>query len=303
MTERRRKPAGVAMAALALATSLAAAAADERIITRLDIEQPRSFGYHIGDRFSRDIKLELRAPYVLDTKALPAAGRFSEFLTLDTPRITSSARDGATSYDIRFDYQVVNVGLEAASIAVPHHDLQYSNGQEVLKALIPDTRITVTPLRAKDDATLAANTAPARRVFDATALWACATSLVLSVLGLVFMHGRLPSWRRARPFMLAFDEVRAAQRRGWRDEDYTAALRAVHRAFNATAGRTVFADALTEFFHEHPAYAGLHAPLTEFFARSRGFFFAPGVVDDERYSASELAALVKRCCDVERGLT
>lgn len=291
------------MAALALATSLAAHAVDERVITRLDIEQPRGFGYHIGDRLSRHITLELRAPYVLDTQALPAAGRFSDFLALDTPRITSSARDGATFYDIRFDYQVVNVGLEAASVAVPHHDLQYANGQEVLKALIPDTRITVTPLRAKDDATLAPNAAPAPRVFEATALWACAASLALCVLGLAFMHGGLPSWRRARPFMLALDEVRAAQRRGWRDEDYAAALRAVHRAFNATAGRTVFADALTEFFQEYPAYAGLHAPLTDFFARSRGFFFAPGVVDDPRYSASELAALVKHCCDVERGLT
>lgn len=306
MIERLGKALRVWRAVLALGLSclaLTAVADDERVVLQFDIVQPRSFGYHIGDRFSREVKLVLRSPYVLDMTSLPAAGRFSEFLALDAPRIASAPRDGATFYDIRFDYQVVNVGAEAASIAVPHHDLAYSDAKEHLKALVPDTRITVTPLRAEGDTGLQPDAAPVPLAFDTTRLWACAVALALSLLALTVIHGKLPSGRRARPFSRAFDEVRAAQGRGWRDEDYETALRAVHRAFNATAGRAVFADALDEFFNGHPAFRRLEAPLVEFFARSRGHFFsAAGDAVNPRYSAAELVALMKRCRDVERGL-
>lgn len=299
---RRAAHAGLLLIAWLWCAPLASHAADERVIERLDITQPRAFGYHIGDRFSREVTLTLRAPYALDMKALPAAGRFSEFLTLDAPRIETTARDGATDYAMRFDYQVVNVGVEAASIAVPHHELVYSNGKESLKALVPATRITVTPLRASDDATLAADAAPRPLHFDATPLWMCALAMGLSVLGLVFIHGRLPAWRRARPFAAAHRQVRAAQARGWRDEDYSAALRAVHHAFNATAGHTVFADALDAFIAAHPPYASLHGALVEFFARSRSHFFHAAEIETPRYSARELTAFIQRCRDAERGL-
>lgn len=304
MTERRRNAERRLVGALMLCVPLAGLAVDERVIEQLDILQPRGFGYHIGDRFTREVKLTLRAPYVLDTKALPGAGRFNEFLTLEAPRVSSAARDGATFYDIRFDYQVVNVGTEASSIAVPHHDLRYSNGKETLKALVPDTRISVSPLRASGDASLQPDVAPAPLIFEPALLWACAGTLAASLVALMTLYGKLPSWRPARPFSLAHDEVRAAQRRGWRDEDYEAALRAVHRAFNATAGHTVFADALNEFVAEHPRFGNLEPSLAEFFARSRSHFFAAGEPSRHaRYAGPELVALMQRCRDVERGLS
>lgn len=281
----------------------AAVRADERVILQLDIEQPRSFGYHIGDRFARVVHLELRRPYALDIKTLPAPGRFSEWLALEAPVVTLEQRAETTRYALRFDYQVVNVGIAADSIAVPHHELVYSNGTETLKALIPATRISVTPLRSVTDTSLQSDQAPTPQHFDATRLWLSGTALSLSLLALLYLRGGLPSWRAARPFANAARALRAARRRGWRDEDYDAALRAVHRAFNETAGRTVFADTLGVFFEEHAAFAAVATPVSEFYARTRAYFYATDSAQPApRYSARELAALVGRCRDIERGL-
>jgi len=305
MAEAVREPwrnaARLMLLCLALA-QLAAARADERIIEQLDIEQPRSFGYHIGDRFSRVVQLALRQPYTLHGEALPTAGRFSEWLALETPRVTSERHADITRYEIRFDYQVVNVGSEAASIAVPHHELVYSNGRETLKALIPATRVKIAPLRDSADTRLQEDQAPARLHFDATVLWSCAATLTLCVLALAILEGGLPAWRRARPFAVARRAVRAARRRGWREEDYDLALRAVHRAFNETAGRTVFADTLRDFFTEHAPFMALSTPVTEFYVRSRSYFYAAdGDAPAPRYTARELATLVRRCHAIERG--
>lgn len=281
----------------------AVAAADERVVLQLDISQPRSFGYHIGDRLAREITLKLRQPYQLNQKALPAAGRWSEFLSLEAPTVTSAPCDNATCYSLRFDYQVVNVGSEAQSVAVPDHTLEYSDGKETLKALIPATRISVTPLRGRDETTLESAEMPRPLPFKATTLWLCAGVFALSLVGLVTLYAGLPRWRAARPFALAERALRDAARRGWHDADYELALRAVHRAFNDTAGRTVFADALASFFAEHRAFASVATPVTEFYTRSRAHFFAaPNTPPAPRYSAQELIRLVKRCRDIERGL-
>ena len=100
---RRTAHAGLVLIAWLSCAPLASHAADERVIERLDITQPLAFGYHIGDRFSREVRLTLRAPYARDLKALPAAGRFSEFLARDAPRIESTPRHGAPGHAMRLD--------------------------------------------------------------------------------------------------------------------------------------------------------------------------------------------------------
>jgi mxaA protein len=304
MTERRRPQVLMLAACMALALTWAAAgtAADERVIEQLDIRQPRTFGYHIGDKFTRIVSLQLRAPYALSSQALPAAGRLSEWLALETPQVTVEQRPQATHYEIRFTYQVVNVGSEAASIAVPHHELLYGDNKESLKALIPATRISVAPLRGSTDNDTQPAQAPTPLGFDTRRPWFFAVALCVSALLLAYLHGGLPWSRSARPFRVAHTTLRAAARRGWQEQDYEAALRAVHRAFNETAGRTVFCDTLPAFFVEHAAFTAMREPVKEFYTRSRDYFFsASNAASAPRYSAQELTALVRRCCDLERG--
>ena len=288
---------------LALARATAGTAADERVIEQLDIRQPRTFGYHIGDKFTRIVSLQLRAPYVLSSQALPAAGRLSEWLALETPQVTVEPGPQATRYEIRFTYQVVNVGTEAASIAVPHHELLYGDNKESLKALIPATRISVAPLRGSTDNDTQPAQAPTPLGFDTKRPWFFAVALCASALVLAYLYGGLPWSRTARPFRVAHAALRAAARRGWQEQDYEAALRAVHRAFNETAGRTVFRDTLPAFFVEHAAFTAMREPVMEFYTRSRDHFFsASSAASSPRYSAQELTALVRRCCDLERGV-
>ena len=305
MTERRRLQflAPVVLTTLALLWAAAGTAADERVIEQLDIRQPRTFGYHIGDKFTRIVKLQLRAPYALSSQALPAAGRLSEWLALETPQITVEQRPQATHYEIQFTYQVVNVGTEAASIAVPHHELVYGDNKETLKALIPATRVGIAPLRGSTDNDTQPAQAPTPLGFDTKRPWFFAVVLCASALVLAYLHGGLPRWRTARPFRVAQATLRAAARRGWQEQDYEAALRAVHRAFNETAGRTVFRDTLLAFFAEHAAYVAMREPVMEFYTRSRDYFFsASSAASSPRYSAQELTALVRRCCDLESGV-
>ena len=305
MTERRRPHVftlAVCMA-LALIWTAAGTAADERVIEQLDIRQPRTFGYHIGDKFTRIVSLQLRAPYALSSQALPAAGRLSEWLALETPQVTVEQRPEATRYEIQFTYQVVNVGTEAASIAVPHHELLYGDNKESLKALIPATRVTLSPLQVGAENGSQPAQAPTALRFNSRRPWLFALTLCVSALWLAYLHGSLPWWRTAHPFRVAQATLRVAARRGWQEQDYEAALRAVHRAFNETAGRTVFRDTLPAFFAEHAAYVAMREPVMEFYTRSRDYFFsASSAASAPRYSAQELTALVRRCCDLERGV-
>ena len=303
MAKGLRRPLLMLALAAALAWTQPGSAADERVIEQLDIVQPRTFGYHIGDKFTRTVSLQLRAPYTLDRNALPGAGRLSEWLSLEAPQVSVDERDGASHYEIQFVYQVVNVGTQAASIAVPHHELVYGNGQETLKALIPATRLTLAPLIGSTEQGTQAPQAPLPLVFDASRAWLCAAALAASALLLAWFYVDLPWRRKARPFSRARRTLRAAERRGWQEQDYEAALRAVHEAFNETAGRTVFADSLATFFAEHVAFNAIEAPVSEFYARSREYFFSgAGAAPTARYSARELLTLVQGCCDLERGL-
>ena len=54
-----------------------------------------------------------------------------------------------------------------------------------------------------------------------------------------------------------------------------AAQLVLHRAFDATAGRRMFADDLDEFLARHPQFGPLRARIGAFFAESRTAFFGP----------------------------
>jgi hypothetical protein len=75
----------------------------------------------------------------------------------------------------------------------------------------------------------------------------------------------------ARPFHRAWRQLR---RTGTPDDTgLVQALGAMHGAFNQTFGETLLPEALPAFFRAHPAYQGLEAEITDFFARSHGHLF------------------------------
>ncbi|MGE0485973.1 MAG: hypothetical protein AB7Q81_17635 [Gammaproteobacteria bacterium] len=262
--------------------------------------QPRGFGYLLGDRLERTVTMTVRAPYRLDREALPAAGRLGDWLELAPPRVESRRAGAVTRYVIHFVYQLVNVDPAFREISVPHHEIVYTDGKDSGKVLVPAIRVSVAPLRAPEQDELQPPRPPAPLGFNLLPLAVFALFAVAACGTLAWLRWGLPGSARTRPFGVAARELAALRRRGDDIEAHGEALRVVHHAFDTTAGHTVFADTLDEFFAAHPRFADLRDPITLCFAHSRRYFFAGGAGDD--LGLGDLVTLVERCRDVERGL-
>ncbi len=270
---------------------------------RLDIEQPRPFGYQIGDKFERRIHAELRQPYRLELDALPVAGRLGEWLALEAPVVSERSVGQSTHYDIRLTYQIINLHQDLKDIAVPQHELLYSDGGEPLKVLVPAKRVGVSMLRTRGETDLRDDIAPPVMAASRWPALAAAAVLLFSLLGLVHLYRGLPSPIAARPFTRTLARVRGLRGDDWDDARYREVLRDIHHAFNATAGHTVFAETLDAFFDEHAPYRTLREPITAWFGHSRACFFEAHAGDaDTRYTPQALRQLLEQCSDIERGL-
>lgn len=277
-------------------------AADDVVVKRLDIRQPRTFGYQLGDKFERRISFLVHEPYVLDTEALPEPGKLNTWLAIEAPDIEQNAMGSYTRMQLRLVYQVTNVETGVSQIPVPHHDLVFTDGAEQVKVLVPAIRIelnTITDPRGTD---LQADQAPqplARR-YDLIVLYAGV--LLLALAGLGWRYYGLTLSDKKQPFTSAWKRWR--RRLGAADEETTvAALRDIHQAFNETAGHTVFAESLDEFVSEHAHFAPLRQPINDYFAHSRAVFFAAGDnAPAAHYSPAELVDFLRACSDAERGL-
>ena len=277
-------------------------AADDVVVKRLDIRQPRTYGYQIGDKFERLITFLVHEPYVLDTEALPEPGKLNTWLAIEAPDIEQNAMGSYTRMQLRLVYQVTNVETGVAQIPVPHHDLVFTDGTDQVKVLVPAIRIelnTITDPRSTD---LQADEPPQALTQRYDLIVLCAAVLLLALAGLGWRYYGVTLSDKKQPFTSAWRRWR--RRLGSADEETTvAALRDIHRAFNDTAGRTVFAETLDEFFREHAQFAPLRQAVNDYFNYSRAVFFAAG--DNAavtQYSPAELVEFLRACSDAERGL-
>jgi len=279
-----------------------AIAADDVVVKQLEIVQPRTFGYQLGDKFERRISFLVHEPYELDTAALPEPGKLNTWLAIEAPDIRHNAMGSYTRMQLRLIYQVTNVEPGITQVPVPHHDLVFTDGEEQTKVLVPAIRIdlnTVTDPRGTDlQPDQAPRVLPQRYGF----LVLYAVVLIIALAGLGWRYYGFTLADKNQPFTQTWKRWR--RRRGARDEATTiAALRDIHQAFNDTAGRTVFAETLDAFFVEHAHFDPLRQPIYDVFIYSRAVFFAAGDGDPNRqYSPAQLVDFLRACSDAERGL-
>ena len=284
-----------------LCVCLAGAAVAETVSERLVIEQPRGFGYLLGDKFRRVVHLDLRQPYTLVDDRLPKAGRFTDWLTLETPQVEVASDGEVTRYRLEFTYQILNVSAAFNDIAVPHHYLVYGNGEETLQALVPATRVLVSPVDIGRSSELRPAHAPKVQPIDRTRGLFAGTLLLFGLGALAYVQWGWAPFSSARPFSAA---SRQAGRLGDADDPrYGVVLQAVHHAFNITAGRTVFAETLDDFFLEHSRFVAAREPIEHYFTHSRQFFYAnDSAAGDVGYSVDDLKHLLRHLGDLERGI-
>ena len=108
-------------------------------------------------------------------------------------------------------------------------------------------------------------------------------------------------WFKSGPFEHALRRIDGTVRNTHASSAYRDTLVVVHAAFNATAGRAVFAHDLSRFFTEHPRFEPLRAPIEALFEESSVLFYEPGGESPIRAQSLErLQALCRACRDVER---
>jgi mxaA protein len=283
----------------------------EPIVRRLEVATPRAFGYVIGDTLEHRVTLELARPYRLDEASLPAAGPLRAGLELRAPVVRVRQTRDTTRYEILLTYQVFQFAERLQTLAIPPVELRVDKGGPSLPVMVPEWRFSLAPLaprRIEGSAALPElrpdrppPTMPVRpHVYRLIAL---AAGLVTVLLYLAHAWWGLPLFaRRKRPFARAFRDLRRLARKPFSETRYRDALRRLHRAFNQTAGRTLFADNLDLFFSHHPEFAGLRTPIEALFMQSRQAFYQPrqGLAADAG-SLGELVQLCRRCRALERG--
>ncbi|HKU17103.1 MAG TPA: hypothetical protein VJQ52_22100 [Steroidobacteraceae bacterium] len=261
--------------AIAVAGPGVAASADEPALPEAVVEQPRAFGYVLGDVITQRVLLEINGAHF--EPKLPATQRVGIWLDRRATHIESGA-DGRRWLVV--DYQLINAPRLLTTIAVPPLLLVSKQGDK--RMLVPERRISVSPLtphttfdvdglgalRPDRQATPIA-TAPIKRQ-----LWLCVIALAATLAawgGWIAWRNRLAALNQ--PFARAWHEIQkvdAASPQAWQT---------LHRAFDRTAGRVMHTDTLPQLFDHAPHLRPLRQQIEEFFAASSARFFGTGAPD------------------------
>lgn len=293
--------------ALALAATLTSAVA--QVDLRATTEEPRAFGYQVGEVATRVVHIDVPAGLKLDVDSLPAPGRLGAALDLRALSRSQRGIPGGTRVRLEFVFQVFAAPVAPRIVELPTLKLRFEGGERSQELRVDPWPLAVSPVGPEaasprhglgelrpDLPPPPADTSRLRRIVVA----GCAVAaLIGGWLAVVYLG--LPWWgRRHRPFGLAWRDLQAARRRGALGEDAVACVtitRRLHAALNASAGHVLFAEGVEAFVAAAPRYAPLRADLLRFFERSRSAFFAAAPAADPHW----LLDLARALRDAERG--
>lgn len=286
---------------LALAGTGASPALGQAADIGVAVNDPRAYGYVVGDRVTRGVRLTLPDGYRLERASLPSAGRLDYWL--DLVDISISERDGRG--DVALTYQLFYAPLQAVRRVLPAFTVRaVDDDGNAVDARVPGFALTVSPIielqpEAKfgdaDNDLMLPDERPSTRDIATPRRRALIAAAVagLGLLVWAWIADRLPGRRRGA-FARAARHLKGLRRGG--TPDTASALRIVHRAFDAAAGRAVFTEDVDAFVDARPAFADLRDDIVAFFEFSRRFFFADAAAG--RGCAGDLDALVylaERC--------
>jgi len=273
----------------------------------LAVNEPRAFGYSVGDVLSRSVTIRVPKALRLDEASLPSIGRRGTALELRRVQWQRHGESGADRYELRLDYQLFLAPREVRMLEMPPLMLRFEGpprAQEVRIDAWPVVAAPLGPIDASprhglgelrpDRAPPLIDTRAARWRLGA---YAAVAALALGYLSWVYLAW--PWWlQRHRPFGRAWHELRGLSARSSPDEA-RAAIRRLHEALNRTAGQVLFEHGIDRFVAAQPRFAPLQGELATFFRRSREAFFARDT--EALRDAAWLVEFCRRCRDVERG--
>jgi mxaA protein len=260
-------------------------------------EEPRAFGYQVGEVVQRRVTVEVPDGLVLDENSLPRPGARGTALELRALRRTA----GRERLQLELDYQVFLSPAAVRTLELPALTLRYDGTPRAQEVRIDAWPITVAPLvpvevsprtglgELQPDAAPPLIDTRAQR-WRLLALAALLTAL-LAYLGVVYFG--LPWWgAQRRPFALAW-------RQWYESPPWRQACQRVHAALNQSAGEVLFESGVDRFTSRHTAFAPLKEDIVRFLRLSQREFFEDAAHRPE--DVAWLTAFCKRCRDAERG--
>ena len=291
------------------AVAAAAAAADAAILRGV-ADEPRAFGYQVGDVVRRTLSVEVPDGLVLDEASLPRTGARGTALELRALQRSVSRAAGASRERITLDYQIFLAPREVRTLEMPTLTLRYEGQPRAQELRIEAWPLTVAPLvpvevPARNGLGELRPDQPPSLIDTEPARWRLrAYALVLAGLSgyLALVYVGLP-WQgaRRRPFGRAWRELRPLWKLPVQPSplQWRAACRQLHAAFNQSAGEVLFERGVDRFIAQHAAFLPLRADIGRFLQLSQREFFAEG--PREAGDAAWLAGFCRRCRDAERG--
>ncbi|CAA2137868.1 nonribosomal peptide synthetase MxaA [Hyphomicrobium sp. ghe19] len=319
---------------LTIAILLLSAGGSSAAIDAVNVYEPRNFGHFIGDTLERRVEVITSGDTQLFTAALPRPGALTYWLDLIAVDYSEREENGRKIHDITLKYQIFYSALEAKKLDIPAFPLKFKNPngadpdakppsegaaepeQANYTASIPALRLVISPLRdivlddlmpektgeisdimRPDAVPHEINLAPKKRLLAASA-----AALAVSSLLLLWHYAIWPfAPRPKRPFTRAERQIRSIQSAGTDEAPYRNSLLILHRAFDQSAGRRIFAADVPAFIATHERFADLLPTLRSFFENSQLYFFSDDrQTAEDRFPISEVARLAADLAREER---
>jgi mxaA protein len=269
-----------ALAALFVAMAAKGAAAEVRSVHTIE---PRAFGYFLGDVFERTVEIETGPDDEIVPASLPRTGASNYWLELRDIGVTSRRHGDGHLHTLKLTYQTFYAPIDPKKVAIPAAEITVRGPGGSETARLPPFTFLMSPLREifpeKSGETAETFLRPDAQLEFRRSGGLRTAALIAAALSAAFLAllARDLAWwpfhrRPARPFSRAVREVgRALAQSG--NGGYSAALIALHRAFDTAAGHRLLAADLDGFVAAHPEYAENRAAVERFFAASRAVFF------------------------------
>jgi mxaA protein len=273
-SSQAQTPSAVSDAGAGGAAAVPSAAPEAKALTPAVIQQPRPFGYVLGDVLTQRVLLQSQG-HDFDPAQLPGAERAGLWLWR---RSAAVMRDDMNHNWLVLDYQIINAPQQLMTVNLPALTLK-SKVKGASSLFVPEWPISVAPLTPRIAFAKGglqdlrpdhpAPTLPTTGLWRQLEIWSTALIATLAA----WLGWWLIRFIRAavsQPFARALREIRRA------GDDNQEAWLALHRAFDRTAGRALQINTLNVLFQRAPYLEPQRPEIERFYAESTWRFFGAG---------------------------
>lgn len=276
-----------------------------------DLRGPRAFGLLTGDKVRQRVVVAVERPYRLQRSSLPPVHWVNSGLELQSVKARETRQDTVNRYVITVRYQLFITPRLVSLDVIPGFGLRFMGKRGAFALKVPNWVFSISPILKPEPLVRNVWDIPVRADAPPSLVNATLPAYGLTVFGAVsallmiywlYIYSIWPFGRRGQaPFALACRKLRTMRRRADDAVNLQDGFRAVHQAFNATAGEVVFVEHLERFFDAKPSFKTRRESVEQFFDQSRQLFFAGGARPQAaRMDLAELESLCRQYRAAER---